>query len=258
MRHRAFWTLAGLIFILCLTTQAVAQVNIEQLRQDGEATGFSGSFAIGLEAQTGNTDIQELGVEGRLDYIRPSVTTFILTNSDFGWEQGQRFSNEALVHLRQGYRLRNRLRIEAFAQYNFDKTIFLDFRALGGAGLRFKLFDNKIVRLWEGSAYMLEHERLTLPPNAIHPDRTTVSRWSNYLSTRFTFNDRVSSAWTVYIQPRFSAMRDFRVLSDIDLGVDLGGPLTLTLSVQMRYDSRPPRGIKKVDTKIENSLVVVF
>jgi putative salt-induced outer membrane protein YdiY len=250
--------LFSVLLLILFNAPSYAQVNIEEYRQEEGNTGFSGSFAAGVEAQTGNTDIQELAVEGRLDYVRPTVTTFILTNSEFGWEQGQRFSNEALVHFRQMYQLREGFRLEVFGQYNFDKTIFLDTRILVGAGLRLRLVDHPAFHLWQGSGYMLEHERLGIPVLAKHPNRTTVSRWSNYLSSRFNINDRVGSAWTVYIQPQFRAMRDFRLLSDINLEVDLGGPLVLVLSYQMRYDSRPPSGIKKIDSKIENTVAIVF
>jgi putative salt-induced outer membrane protein YdiY len=247
-----------LLGLFLFNTRLDAQVNIEKYRQVEDAGGFSGSFAFGAEAQTGNTDIQELAVEGRLDYVNPSVTTFILTNNDFGWEQGQRFSNEAVVHIRQMYRLREGLRLEVFGQYNFDKTIFINHRGLLGGGLRLRLLDKKMLKLWGGSGYMLEHERLGIPATGPHPDRTTVSRWTNYLSSRLNINDRLASAWTIYAQPRFRAMQDFRLLSNINIEVDLGGPVVLTLSFQMRYDSRPPGGIKKTDTKIEHAIAIVF
>ena len=53
-------------------------------------------------------------------------------------------------------------------------------------------------------------------------------------------------------------MQDFRLLSNINIEVDLGGPVVLTLSFQMRYDSRPPGGIKNTDTKIEHAIAIVF
>ena len=106
---------------------------------------------------------------------------------------------------------------------------------------------------------MLEHERLGgLPVNAVHPAHTTVNRSNNYLTSRFTVNNRLASAWTVYVQPKIDAIRDLRVLGDANLEVDLGGPFVLVLSFSMRYDSRPPAGIKKFDTTLENSLAVTF
>lgn len=234
-----------------------AQVNIEEYRQQDADSGISGNFGAGIEAQTGNTDIQELTVEGRLDFVKPAVTSFIVVNSEFGWEQGQSFSNEGLLHIRRMYRITEKVHVESFAQYNFDKTIFIDHRALFGGGVRFRLIRGNQFHLWQGTGYMFEHERLTVATTG-HPRRMSVSRWTNYLSTRFTAGDRVASAWTVYMQPRFRAMGDFRLLSDINLEVNLGGPLYMTLSFQMRYDSRPPDGINRIDTKFDQAITIVF
>lgn len=236
-----------------------AQVNIEELRLSDESSGLSGSLAFEIESRTGNTDIQELGIEGRLQYSMDRSTTFLLVHSDFGWEQGQRFANEGLVHLRENYRIGGRTALEVFVQYNYDKTYLLDLRTLVGAGPRIGLIRSGPARLWYGTAYMLEYERLGgLPAKAAHPAKFTTSRWSNYLSSRMSVSSRVASAWTVYIQPRITAPEDVRVLSDVNLEVELGGPLSLVLSFAIRYDSRPPIGVRQYDTTIENSLAVVF
>ena len=82
---------------------SAAQVNIEALRGDTDAAGFSGALALNLEMHTGNTDLKEIGLEGRLDFDHPRVHTFLLARNDFGWEQGERFADEGLIHLRQHY-----------------------------------------------------------------------------------------------------------------------------------------------------------
>jgi hypothetical protein len=130
---------------------------------------------------------------------------------------------------------------------------------LVGAGPRISLITSGPARLWYGTAYMLEYERLGgLPANAKHPAKITANRWSNYLSSRLAVSSRIASAWTVYVQPRITAPGDLRVLSDVNLEVELGGPLSLVLSFTMRYDSRTPTGVRHYDTTIENSLAVVF
>ncbi len=101
---------------------SAAQVNIEALRRDAGSTGFSGALAVNLETHTGNTDLKEIGLEGRLDFDHPRVNTFMLARNDFGWEQGERFADEGLIHLRQHYPLHGRFGIEAFTQYNYDTT----------------------------------------------------------------------------------------------------------------------------------------
>ncbi len=238
---------------------ATAQVNIEALRGDAGTTGFSGALALNLEMHTGNTDLKEIGLEGRLDYSHQAVNTFVLARNDFGWEQGERFADEGLIHLRQHYPLRGRIGLEAFTQWNYDTTYLLDTRVLAGGGFRFDLIDTGGFQLWEGVSAFLEHERLgDLPEGGNHPDQATVGRWSHYLSSRLAVNDRVVSTCTVYFQPLWKSLGDTRVLGELNLEIDLAGPLVLALNFIMRYDSRPPDGISKLDTVLENGLAVTF
>ncbi|MXZ75083.1 MAG: DUF481 domain-containing protein [Gemmatimonadetes bacterium] len=238
---------------------SAAQVNIEALRGDTDAAGFSGALALNLEMHTGNTDLKEIGLEGRLDFDHPRVHTFLLARNDFGWEQGERFADEGLIHLRQHYPLHGRFGIEAFTQYNYDTTYRLDARALAGGGLRFHLVESEVFQLWEGASAFVEHERLSeLMPTDDHPDNATVVRWSHYLSSRIAVNDRVVSTCTVYFQPLWNEIGDTRILGELNLEIDLAGPLVLALNFVTRYDSRPPEGVSKLDTVLENGLAVTF
>ena len=238
---------------------SVAQVNIEALRGDTGAPGFSGALALNLEMHTGNTDLKEIGLEGRLDLDHPRVNTFMLARNDFGWEQGERFADEGLIHLRQHYPLHGRFGIEAFTQYNYDTSYWLDARALAGGGLRFNLVESEAFQLWQGASAFVEHERLSeLMPEDDHPDNATVVRWSHYLSSRIAVNDRVVSTCTVYFQPLWNEIGDTRILGETNLEIDLAGPLVLALNFVMRYDSRPPEGVSKLDTVLENGLAVTF
>ena len=241
------------------TGHSSAQVNIEALRGDAGAAGFSGALAVNLEMHTGNTDLKEIGLEGRLDFDHPGVHTLLLARNDFGWEQGERFADEGLVHLRQHYPVHGRFGIEAFTQYNYDATYRLDARVLAGGGLRFHLLGSEAFQLWEGASAFVEHERLSgLMPGDGRTGHTTVVRWSHYLSARVAVNDRVVSTCTVYFQPLWNGIGDTRVLGEFNLEIDLAGPLVLALNFVTRYDSRPPEGVSKLDTVLENGLVVTF
>ena len=253
--------LRTLMFISMFLTagQALAQVNIEALRRDAGSTGLSGALSMNLELHTGNTDLKEIGLEGRMDYNHPRVNTFILARNDFGWEQGERFADEGLIHLRQHYPLHGRIGLEAFTQYNYDTTYRLDTRVLAGGGFRFHLIESHVFRLWEGASAFLEHERLSeLSDRDDHPEKTSVVRWNHYLSSRIAVNDRVATTCTVYFQPLWNAIGDTRVLGELNLEIDLAGPLVLTLNFVTRFDSRPPEGVDKLDTVLENGLAVTF
>ena len=250
--------LVSLTLLTWLAPPALSQVNIEKHRRDEEKLGFSWSIKFDLSARSGNVDAIKMEIGGRGDYVRKMSTTFLLTRVELGWQGGERYSNEALVHLRHVYRPRSWLRPEAFVQYDYDKARLLTFRGLIGTGLRFSLYQHRNMQFWWGSTYMLEHERLDLEEDAVHPEKVTVHRWSNYLTSRADFNERVRLLWTIYAQPRFDKPDDIRILGETSLGVELGSSVSLLITLRMLYDSRPPSAVDPLDTALKSGLAIAF
>jgi hypothetical protein len=244
--------------VVPLTAAAHAQVNIEQVRPDTTDGGVSGSLGVDMTFRTGNVDIVKLKVSGRLDYAAGGFRTFVLTGGDFGWESGDAFSNEAILHLRQVFRADARVKPETFEQINYDKRRALTFRGLLGGGLRVTVLQWSGSRVWFGTAYMFERERLELPADAVHPDQTWAHRWSNYLSARIAVTESAGIVWTVYAQPRFDDFEDVRVLGDTRMEVRVGGPVSLVTSFLLRWDSRPPDDIEALDTTLGTGLRLRF
>ncbi|NIM52611.1 MAG: DUF481 domain-containing protein [Gemmatimonadales bacterium] len=246
------------VLVAVVVSPLSAQVNIERLRAGEEQKRLSGSLGFNLAARTGNVELVQFGLDGRLDHVSELVTTFLMGSGDLGWKGGDRFINEGMLHLRQVYRRGSSLRPEVFAQVNYNESRLLDFRALVGGGIRVRLFRNPTARFWWGSAYMFEYERLDLLPDAIHAQRTSVHRWSNYLSSRIRFNERATLLWIVYVQPQLDEIKDLRILSDTSLGAELAGPTSLLVSLRMHYDSRPPDGKESLDTTIRTGVTIEF
>ena len=83
-------------------------------------------------------------------------------------------------------------------------------------------------------------------------------RWSNYLNVTTNFTERVDGILTAYAQPRFDAPDDIRILSEAQLVFQIIGPLSVTLSFRLRYDSEPPADTKSLDTEVTSGFVVVW
>jgi hypothetical protein len=233
-----------------------AQVNIERLRRSRDTDGFVGTAAANVTARTGNVRLVLLSLEGRMDYVRPQWLAFVIGNTDVGWQAGRRFSNAGLVHVRVNRHASDVVSVETFGQVDYDKSRLLTSRAVIGGGPRVSLETSDSWRLAAGTGYMYERERLDLPADATHPSATNVSRWTNYLSVHFRDGERLSIAGTFYAQPRFDAFDDVRALTDVRLGVQLVGSLSLTVTSRMRYDSRPPDGVADLDTAITTGLAL--
>lgn len=232
---------------------AWGQVNIERLRGDHWQPGFAATLKLDFSYRSGNVDLWEFGTGVQMGYTWVRVQSFVVGNGDLGWERGNRFSNAGLAHWRMIFRLRDRVYPEGFMQINYDKARRLDFRGLAGGGLRLGAIYTKAVKLWWGTAYMLEREHLDLVAGDAHPARLWHHRWSNYLSMSV---DRLGLSSAVYVQPRFDAVGDWRVLGDFKLGAEVSAHVDLVVTLNVRYDSEPPAAVEKCDVKLTTGISV--
>ncbi|MBL1214564.1 MAG: DUF481 domain-containing protein [Ignavibacteriae bacterium] len=238
-----------LFTISFLSTVLYAQVNTEKYRSPQNKHGVAGFISISGDIQTGNTDKIEGNLDGGIDWKIENITTFFILESEHQWIDGTRFSNKGLFHIRNVIALTNIISSEVFGQINYDKNILIAKRALIGGGIRYKLIDFKESDITIGSAYMFEHEKYDLPANALHEKKASVSRWSNYLSAFIKINSILTFGGVIYFQPMFSNFSDHRILNESNLDAALSNDFSLSIDFRLRYDSKPPDGIKGTDTK---------
>jgi putative salt-induced outer membrane protein YdiY len=101
---------------------------------------------------------------------------------------------------------------------------------------------------------MLEHERLALPDSALHPQQTIVVRSSSFLTLRVTSGEGFVVTSTTYLQPDVLALRDVRLLENLRLASSITESVAITVSFNLRYDSRPPDGVAMVDTVLRTGV----
>lgn len=260
---RAFLRHALLPIVLTTLTLAPpltlsAQVNIEALRRDDPPPGHSGTIRGDLTIRTGNVDFVQMGLEARLYEVRESVTTLMVADGGLGFLRSSRFASSGLAHFRQTFAFRPYLSPEWYAQLNYDRSQLLRFRALVGGGARTSLSSGDWGDFGAGTALMFEHERLSLPDTASHPDRTTTLRWSNFLTLRVVPTETTVITSTTYAQPEFGDPSDIRVLESLSLATSVTETLSLTVSFNLRYDSVPPDGIAVLDTTLRTGVTYQY
>lgn len=245
-------------FFLLIMLNLTAQVNTEKYRTPEEALGISGYIELNGTIKTGNADKTEAGIDGRIDWKTTNTSTFAVFESDYEWVDGNRSSDDGLIHLRHVRKLVDNLSFEAYAQINYDKKLLIKNRELTGIGFRYKLFDFEKSDIALGSAYMFEHENYDLTENSAHSAEVNVSRWSNYISFYFQFNPGVSLGGVVYYQPMFAQFSDYRLLNENSLTVGLTKVMSLSINFKVRHDSIPPDRIKLTDTETNFGIAVKF
>ncbi len=235
-----------------------AQINTEKFRADNDSTGFSGNVDISATAITGNTDFQLISGDTRLNYNWGKSYTFFVGSAGYGWQDKEAFSNQALAHLRHVQSTNDFLQLEFFLQFDYNKKRLLLSRELAGAGIRLKLLSEKSIKIRYGLAYMFEHEEYDLPPNSSHGRITDANRLSSYATFNVLLKDGFDFVSVTYFQPMINEWSDYKAISDNSFVSELSSLLDITFGVSLRYDSRPPDAIKKLDTVTKFGLSFKF
>lgn len=243
-----------IVLTVALPFPTSAQVNVEALRQDDPPLGSSGTFGGDLTLRTGNVDLVQVGLNARLYRVTESVTRLIVGNGGVGLLSGNRFASSGLFHYRQTYQLNDLISPEWYGQLNYDRPQLLNFRAVTGGGVRTSFASGDWGKFGMGAALMLEHERLALPDTAVHPDQTTLFRGSYFLTLRLVPNENLVITSTTYLQPALSEFGDLRTLANLRVAASITDELDLTVSFDLRYDSRPPDEIGALDTSLRTGL----
>lgn len=228
----------------------------EEGRDDPEAApdGESGT-GRSLEAVKASDEQEETAAT--LDGPRDIYAFF--GSFERGESSGRRIASSGFAYASWVRMLTPRFGWGVLAQHQFDEFTLLDQRSLLGVGVRHVRRPTPSLEMQLGTGYFYEYEELDVPPGGPDEQESYAHRWLNFLVLGATFDeDRVSFVNTLYVQPRFDAFDDYRILDEAELSVRLTARMSLGLSANLRYDSRPPAGIESTDYGLVNRLRVSF
>lgn len=243
---------------LCAPLSVYAIVSMEDMHLGAPPQGFSGSFALDLALDGGNTEQQGAASGAKFQWTEGKITDFIMMNYEYGETAGVKNKNKGFTHYRHIEQLNVKQAWEGFAQGSFNEFTNLKLRALLGGGIRLTLgvrSEKRAFLLGLGAFY--EREKL----DSIYPDEANTEnkvRASSYLIIKFQFNEHVSLVNSTYYQPSLSEPNDFRVIEDLTLVSKLSEVISLKVSVNIAHDSEPPRDIKQTDSSLKVGIVVDF
>lgn len=227
------------LFLFSIKSQAF--INIESLRQV-EGAGFLGKTTLQISGQQGNTDkftsqFSSMGV------FRDNGNEWLYTGSyKYGTSAGLRDTNLGSGHIRHTWGFLNPLAYEAFVQSGFDEFKKLNARNYVGANLRFRMVHTDKHRLYSGAGAFYEVEDFM----GESEDREGV-RGNFYLSYVNRLNEILSSSTTVYYQPKFKEVENYRVRLQTGLDVRLTQRLSLDVDFNLTHDTSLPADVKTTD-----------
>ncbi len=226
--------------------------------QQGFATVAEGT----VDWRTGNNDLLILSGTLTARYQTKPHLLFLLTKAEYG-QKNQSGNKTTLLdrdfeHLRYRWIAWKWLQPEGFVQHDRDAFRRLALRALAGVGPRFVLLSTPAWELALGVAYMVELEKLGAAGQPDDGKRELAHRLSSYLVAGYKLGDALTFGLTAYAQPKLNDFHDLRVLTETSLVFAVSEHLAFKVALTGAYDSRPPQGLKPLDTAIKNSLQVHF
>jgi len=259
--QRTSSTIGHTLVALLLPSLLAAQVNTEALRKETLSPGLHTTLGADLGCIAGNSNLFQLRSNLRFDYLTGGNHFFLVTQYQRG-STDTLFINKGFAHLRGVKSLSPRLHIEGFLQREFNEFINLEDRQLAGGGLRIRWLQRQgpsekppPLQLNTGIGLMWEREQIdtTGQESNVKPV-TDIIRSTNYFVVRWQLDDRLALFSTTYYQVDLRRFSDYRVLWEGRLGVTLTKRLSLTLNLDLRYDSEPPEGIEPYDLEITNGI----
>lgn len=162
-------------------------------------------------------------------------------------------------HVRYDLRLAKWITAELFAQGQQNKFERLELRQLTGIGPRIALSRGDPMHVHVGTAYMLEYERLAASSSPPSPEQSSLAhRSSSYLAVVYVASSAITLTSVTYVQPRFDAVSDVRVLQEASFTIDMNPRLKLSIGAALRHDSRPPAGVVTTNFELTDTLAVAL
>ncbi len=243
------------ITIQLLPTQALAIINAEDLDLTIDADGLAGKAGFSVNGSSGNSDKVRGEGNAHLIWQHGKNREMLVGSKSYGNSRGVRDTNKAFVHLRHRYDWTDTWALEGFAQAQQNEFARLKLRTLLGGGLRWS-YQNQQLELHLGLGSFFEREALRAAAGVAPTSQ--LWRGNSYVSVRYVINERIRLQNTVYYQPAWRDMTDYRLLDDAALHIALNDSLDLKIVIEMAQDSRPPAGIKHIDTSYKTGLSFRF
>ena len=238
--------------------------NIENNRLSILPEGLSGKLMASIDGKSGNSKKEDYSLSGNLNYKKVANTWLALFERSYG--KANELVNEDAIfwHGRLTHDYTPGLASETFIQYEEDEFTQLQSRALFGGGIRRTLNTNKDnLKFAYGVGVFREKEEVDLVSN-IETEYT--SRFNLYYAYKHALNSQATLSSTVYYQPAFGQVSDYRVLFNLAITVRLNKKLALQVDYQLRHNNQPPENsslgiplvIKKTDSNYKTSIVYEF
>ena len=232
-------------------------VNIEERRITGtnDSTYWYGSIRLGANITKVRDQILSFNGTAHVQYKKGKSLTLLLLDGRFLRAGNQDFNEKAFSHLRYNYKITDQIITEAYVQAQFNRLLLIEFRALAGAGLRFRLLKSKDgrQRIYSGLAYLYEQNQFLegISDQSWH-------RMSSYISFTFRPSKGVKLINTTYFQPALSDFSSYRFSTEWRLDSPITSKLNFFTDFALTSDHSLPEDAPRTIYTWLNGLAYKF
>jgi len=249
------------IFRLCIILFLISYssfgqvINVESMRKKTDSAKWSGSASLDLGLIKNTNSIFRISSKAHVQYNNKKVLWLFINDLNFQKIEGSAFVNKGIQHLRFNRSVTPKIKLEAFAQAQYDAISEINFRGLLGLGPRFKLSTNDNYRFYLGTLVMYEYEKAS----EIVEDRIQKNiRGSAYLSLSLYPTENITLISTSYYQPKLKAFKDYRFSNETSLLLKIFKGLAFKSTFSYNYDAFPVMSIPKTQYELTNGLLYDF
>ncbi|MBO3098460.1 DUF481 domain-containing protein [Gelidibacter pelagius] len=244
-----------LLFLLVYSYSQAQVINVETLRKKTDSAKWTGSVSLDASLIKNKNNIFKIATKADLQYNNKKELWLFINDLKFEKAAGESFVNKGTQHLRYNYTITEKIKMEGFAQAQYDAISEIDFRGLIGAGPRFKLSTNDDYRFYLGTLIMYEYEKASeIATNRINKD----IRGSAYLSFSLYPTETLGIISTSYFQPRVDKLKDYRLSSTTSVLFKIWEDLAFKTTFIYNFDAYPVVTIPKSQYELTNGLLYTF
>ncbi|APS37809.1 MULTISPECIES: DUF481 domain-containing protein [Salegentibacter] len=239
-----------LLFLLLPFLGQAQLVNIETKRLQTDSTRFvlnadfafnhSNNDGVSVNQINGTLTTQLKSKDLKKTYL--FLGNYRLIDADEG-----NLQNSWFLHTRFNYKFNQLLRFEAFLQGQYNQLLVVEQRNLVGAGLRLKWMNRENFSGYLGNSYMYEVEYSDRAGTTEYKHRNSTYLSVSYLSKSKNF----SVTNTVYYQPLYKNLKDYRLLEQFRLDIPLAEWFKVFTIYDYYFDSKTPLNTREYTSQLQ-------
>lgn len=215
-----------------------------------DTVGWKGSAQVGFTYTKNAKEVLDFTSGAHLQYKTKKDLYLVLGNTELLRNGDNSLINNSFLHFRYNHKFTPHMRWEWFSQLQNNAVTGIEFRFLLGTGPRFKLTEGARFRSYLGLAAMYEYERdkaaLIGQATVEHRD----GRGNIYYSFSWKPEQGTEMISTLFIQPLFFDIADYRILEQLSFRVKPGKHFSFRIDLNYLYDTQPATGQPNVNVRV--------